>query len=66
MYEKLILAAGAEFLGARDGVVRFRDRQTGCVLTLYARALRSVEDVRLALKSARDPVVGFQPIEKTE
>ncbi len=29
MYEQLILEAGAEYLGATDGVVSFRDRESG-------------------------------------
>lgn len=64
--EKLVLEGGGEYLGLRGGNVRFRDPQTGAVLTLYVYALRTVHDVRLALKSAREPVVGFEPLFPTE
>lgn len=46
--------------------MRFRDRESGVVLTLYARALKTAADVEMALKSAREPVVDFEPLEKTE
>jgi hypothetical protein len=54
--------AGAEYIGVCDGSVRFRDPETGVVLSLYTHALRSVEDVRLALKASREPVVDFEPL----
>jgi hypothetical protein len=38
MLKKLVEEAGAEFLGESDGVVTFRDRQTGRVFTLCARS----------------------------
>jgi hypothetical protein len=64
--EKLVLEGGGVYLETRGGNVRFRDPQSGAVLTLYTHALRSVKDVRLALKSAREPVVGFEPLLPTE
>jgi hypothetical protein len=66
MLKKLVEEAGAEYLGERDGVVRFRDLESGRVLRLYSRALKRVADVELALKSGREPVVGFPPLERTE
>jgi hypothetical protein len=66
IYEQLILEAGAEYLGERDGVVRFRDSESGVVVRLYARALKTAADVAMALKNAREPVVGFEPLERTE
>jgi hypothetical protein len=66
MYEQLIIEAGAEYLGEQYGTVRFRDRETGRVLTLYARALKTADDVLMALKAAREPVVGFEPLEPTK
>ena len=50
MLKKLVEEAGAEILG--DGIVCFRDRESGRVLRLYARSLKTAEDVVLALKAA--------------
>jgi hypothetical protein len=65
-FQKLILEAGAEYIGTRGDSVVFRDPQTLTTLSLYTHALRTVHDVRLALKSAREPVVGFEPLLPTE
>jgi hypothetical protein len=66
MFEKLILEAGAEYLGEQNGSVKFKDRQTGRVLTLYTHALKTAKDVEMALKAVREPVVGFEPLERSE
>ena len=58
MLKKLVEEAGAEILGESDGIVCFRDRESGRVLRLYARSLKTADDVALALKAAaREPVV---------
>ncbi len=65
-YKTLVEGAGAQFIDVRGNVVRFRDPETGTLLSLYTFALRSIEDVRLALKSVREPVVPFDPLLPTE
>jgi hypothetical protein len=37
MLKKLVEEADAEYLGERDGIVRFRDRETGRVLSYRRR-----------------------------
>lgn len=58
-------AENAEYLRTdASGIVWFRCKETNRVLNLYAFALRSPEDVALALKSVREPEVkGFEPLE---
>ena len=47
-----------------NGVVWFRCKETGKMLSLYAIAVRSPEDIALALKSVREPQVkDFEPLE---
>jgi len=65
-YETTIEAAGAEYIGVRDGVVTFRCRESDAVLKLYAFAV-TPENVSLALKAAREPQpVGFEPLARAE
>jgi len=51
-----------------ENVIYFRDPRDGKTISLYVDALRSVEDVRAALKSHRERVldVRFHELEKTE
>jgi hypothetical protein len=35
-------------------------------MKLYAFALRSSENVKAALRAHREPVVGFEPLQKSE
>jgi hypothetical protein len=64
-YKRICESAGAEYIGTRDGIVVFRCRETSNVLRLYAFST-TAENVRLGLKSVREPVVGFEPLEATE
>ena len=41
MLKKLVEEAGAEILGESDGIVCFRDRESGRVLRLHARSLKT-------------------------
>jgi hypothetical protein len=66
MFKEIIENAGARYIGTADGVVYFSDCESGHVLRLYCHALRSVDDVLLALKASREPVVEFAPLERTE
>lgn len=55
--------AGAEYLKTdAGGVVWFKCRESGKVLSLYAFAMRSPDDVKLALKAVREPVEDFAPL----
>jgi hypothetical protein len=65
-YRLMCELAGARYLGTCDHVVIFQDPQDDFVMKLYAFALRSPEDVKAALKNHREPVVGFEPLEKQE
>jgi hypothetical protein len=53
-FQELVERAGAEFCGLRNGQVCFRGGPDEPICRLYPFALKSVEDVRLALKSARE------------
>jgi hypothetical protein len=61
-FKGLVERGGAVFVGIRGDSVVFTDHETHATLTLYKHALRSIEDVELALKSVREPVVGFEPL----
>lgn len=65
-YRLMVEVAGARYLGTCDHVIVFQDPEDNAVLRLYEFALRSPEDVALALKNHREPVVGFEPLEKQE
>lgn len=58
--------AGAKYLGVCDGVILFEDPKDGAILRIYEIALRSPDDIKEALKNHREPVVGFEPLEKQE
>lgn len=62
----LIEFAGGEYLGLRGpDSVAFRDPVSDVVLTLYLRAL-TVENIKLALKDARERVLTVAPWELTD
>jgi hypothetical protein len=65
-YQQIVESAGAEFIDVDERSVRFRDPKTGSILSLYRFALRSTQDIHFALKNAREPVVGFEPLVPTE
>lgn len=65
-FEEIVTVAGARFLRVDNGSVYFADPQDGSVLSLYASGLRSVEDVRLALKSSREKAGEFSPLVPTD
>jgi hypothetical protein len=50
----LVERAGAVYLGMTNDCVQFAPHPGGQVISLYLFACRSVEDVRLALKSYRE------------
>jgi hypothetical protein len=62
----LVESAGAEYVAERDGVVYFRACDDCATISLYAFALRSTEDVRLALKARLEPVADFPPLLPSE
>jgi hypothetical protein len=55
-YRELVERAGGLFVAAKDGTVLFRSDAQGRILRLYAQACRTIDDVRLALKSDREQV----------
>jgi hypothetical protein len=59
-FADIIKKAGAEFLGLRDGQVSFRADADSPVCRLYPYALRSVVDVELAIKSAKEKKMAAQ------
>ena len=63
-YKTLVESAGATFIAVKDGCVFFRDGE-GPTLSLYSFAC-TPENIRLCLKNAREPVVGFEPLLPTE
>jgi len=65
-FEKIVIEAGARFLRVENGSVYFADPHDGSVLSLYASGLRSVEGVRLALKSSREKAAEFSPLMPTD
>lgn len=52
--QNIVEEAGAEFVHLKDGVVVFRAGPNEDPISLYPYALRSVVDVQLALKNARE------------
>jgi hypothetical protein len=60
-----IQAAEAEFVAVRGDSVLFRDPKTDTVCSLYIFAVTRV-NVLLALKDARERVLDFPPLERTE
>jgi hypothetical protein len=63
---KLIESGGGVFISIDSNVVIFSDPQTGKRIQLFTSALRSAEDVRLALKHSREVYVGFEPLGVTD
>jgi hypothetical protein len=64
-FRLLVEGCDAEFIAFEDGSIRFRDRETLAVLTLYAFACTRA-NVRLTLKAARERDKETSPWEKTE
>ena len=60
-YAELISQAGGHFVAVRGNSVLFTDRLTGTSVSLYTWACRSLADVELALKSAREKNLEFEP-----
>jgi hypothetical protein len=60
-YRKTVEEAGGRFVGVVGDSVLFTDPVSGRSLSLYIKALRSVADVELALKSAREKNLEFEP-----
>jgi hypothetical protein len=60
--------AGTEYLGSNGIAVLFRDPRDGYVLSLYAFACKSPEDVAIALKNHREPIQDFnwEPVTPAE
>jgi hypothetical protein len=52
--QNIVEEAGAEFVHIKDGLVVFRAGPNEGPISLYPDALRSTEDVRLALKNYRE------------
>jgi hypothetical protein len=63
--QTVVESAGATFVAEREGVVYFR-ADDGMTISLYAFALRSIDDVELALKSHRERVLDFEPLLPTK
>jgi len=53
-FKVLVELGGGRYVGRRGNSVLFSDPEDGHLFTLYVNALRSPEDVRLALKSHRE------------
>ena len=53
-FRLLIQRAGGELVGVRNGEILFRADADSPICSLYPFALRSVVDVQLALKNARE------------
>lgn len=64
-YKTLIENCGAEYLDTVEGAIFFRDPQTGAKLSLWAFACNA-ENVLLTLKEARERVLDFPPLQKSE
>jgi hypothetical protein len=62
----IVEAAGAEFVSISGNVVTIKDLVSGRKLQLYDSALRTVEDVRSALRSIGEKVLGFEPLLPTK
>lgn len=60
-FRELIEQAGAEFVAVRGESVFFLDPVSGKSLSLYTWACRSLADIELALKSAREKNLEFEP-----
>jgi len=58
--------AGAEYLGTENGTVIFRDPLDQHIMRLWIFAARSPEDIAAALKSHREQVKDFPPLEPIE
>lgn len=65
-YRGLVERGGARFIGIVGDSVRFADPRDGAVMSLFLFALRSTEDVRLALKSHRESLREFAPLQPTD
>jgi hypothetical protein len=53
-FKILVERGGAQFVGVADGCVRFRAAADKPILSLYRFAIRSSQDVELALKAERE------------
>jgi hypothetical protein len=53
-YKLLVARAGAEFIGVEDGSILFRADAESPVCSLYPYAIRSTQDISLALKSVAE------------
>ena len=53
-FKPIIESAGAKYVGRRGDLVLFSDPNDDHVFTPYITALRSPEDIRLALKNHRE------------
>jgi hypothetical protein len=63
---ELVEAGGAVFVRLEGNVVYFRDPRDGKIISLYSSALQSTADVEAALKSHRERVHDFPPLELTD
>ncbi|MFZ0520332.1 MAG: hypothetical protein WAL95_04880 [Candidatus Acidiferrales bacterium] len=50
-YRLMCDLAGAKYLGVCDGIVLFENPKDNAILRIYELALRSPDDIRLALKA---------------
>jgi hypothetical protein len=66
-YKAIVEAGGGKFISAHpsQNSVYFWDETESRVLSLYISAL-TVENVRLALKDARERVLDFPPLQPTD
>jgi hypothetical protein len=53
-FRALVERAGAELVGVKDGEILFRANADSPICKLYPYAIRSVVDIQLALKNARE------------
>ena len=62
----MVELGGGRYIGTCDNVVMFVDPRDGKTLQLFTIALRSPEDVALALKNHREPIQDFEWQEVTQ
>jgi hypothetical protein len=65
-YRLLVEAAGARYCGQDNRVVYFKDPKDDFTMSLYCFALRSPEDVAMAIRSHQNQVRDFPPLEPIE
>lgn len=63
-YKDIVERAGGIFVGLNDGNVLFRADAQGRVLSLYAFACSTADDVAFALKAEREQVAEINVWEK--